>query len=316
MIGRRSKISIIGTGHVGSTCALWAVAKDIGDIVLIDINGDKAQGMALDLLQASPIERFSARINGGSDYSLTAGSDIVVIAAGLARKPGMSRNDLLWDNARIVRECASRAAQYSPDCILIIVTNPLEAMCHVALKASGFPRERVIGMAGILDSARFRTFIALELGVDASDVQAFVLGGHGDSMVPLHRYATVCGIPLAQLLPEDRIESVIDRTRNGGTEIVNLLKNGSAYYAPAAGIIQIVESIVRDKKTYLPCAVYLQGEYGISDIYCGIIAKIGSKGIEAIPELALLEEDKKLLNASAESIRDLLKLMKDGSTVT
>ena len=311
MVCRRPKISIIGAGNVGSTCAHWAASRDVGDVVLIDINADTAKGKALDLFQASPIECFSSRVTGGSDYSLTRGSDVVIITAGLPRKPGMSRNDLMEVNSKIVRECVVNAVRHSPDCIIIVVTNPLEAMCHVALKASGFPRERVIGMAGILDSARFRSFIAMELGIDAGDVQALVLGGHGDYMVPMFRYATVCGIPLTQLLSSDRINSIIDRTRNGGTEIVDLLKTGSAYYAPAAGIVQMIEAIVKDKKRYLPCAVHLRGEYGINGIYCGIIAKLGARGVEAIPELTLHKEDRILLNASVGTILELLKAMND-----
>jgi malate dehydrogenase len=274
---RRPKISIIGAGFVGSTCAHWAAAKELGDIVLIDINGDVAGGKALDLFEASPVEGFDSNIQGGSDYTLTAQSDVVILTAGLPRKPGMSRDDLLSTNAKIVKECAKQVAKHAPNAVLIIVSNPLDAMCHVAMTASGFPRERVIGMAGVLDSARFRSFIAMELNVSVEDIQAFVFGGHGDTMVPMPRYVTVGGIPLEQLMSKEKIAALVDRTRKGGAEIVNLLKTGSAYYAPAASSVQMAEAIVRDKKRYLPCAVYLKGEYGVKDLFCGVIAKLGAR---------------------------------------
>ena len=306
---RRPKISIIGAGFVGSTCAHWAASKELGDIVLIDINGDSARGKGLDLFESSPVEGFDSRIEGGSDYALTAQSDVVIITAGLPRKPGMSRDDLLATNAKIVKECATQAARYSPQAVLIIISNPLDAMCHVAMKASGFPRERVIGMAGVLDGARFRSFIAMELGVSVEDVQAFVFGGHGDTMVPMPRYVSVGGIPLQQLLSQERIDALVERTRKGGAEIVNLLKTGSAYYAPAASAVQMAEAIVRDKKRILPCAVYLKGEYGTHDLFCGVLAKLGSKGLEGIPTLELNAEEKAMFDHSAAAVKELVDAM-------
>ncbi|MBY0470802.1 malate dehydrogenase [bacterium] len=306
MAAKRPKISVIGAGFVGSTCAHWAAAKELGDVVLIDINGDVAKGKALDLFEASPIEGFDSKIQGGSDYALTAGSDVVIITAGLPRKPGMSRDDLLATNAKIVKECASQVAKHSPNSVIIIVSNPLDAMCHVALEASKFPRERVLGMAGVLDGARFRSFIAEELDVSVEDVQAFVFGGHGDTMVPMPRYVSVGGVPLPQLLKQDRIDAIVDRTRKGGAEIVNLLKTGSAYYAPSASAVQMAEAIVRDKKRYLPCAVLLKGEYGIKDLYCGVIAKLGAKGLEGIPVLEMTAQEKEMFNKSADAVRELV----------
>ncbi len=306
---RRPKISVIGSGFVGSTCAHWAAAKELGDVVLIDINGDAAKGKALDLFEASPVEGFDSRIEGGSDYALTADSDVVIITAGLPRKPGMSRDDLLATNAKIVKECASEVARYSPQCVLIVVSNPLDAMCHVAMTASKFPRERVLGMAGVLDGARFRSFIAMELGVSVEDVQAFVFGGHGDTMVPMPRYVSVGGIPLQQLLSEEKIAALVDRTRKGGAEIVNLLKTGSAYYAPAASAVQMAEAIIRDKKRYLPCAVYLKGEYGVQDLFCGVMAKLGAKGLEGVPALELNSHEKAMFEKSAAAVKELVDAM-------
>ncbi len=306
---RRPKISVIGAGFVGSTCAHWAASKELGDVVLIDINGDAAKGKALDLFEASPVEGFDSKIEGGSDYALTADSDVVIITAGLPRKPGMSRDDLLATNAKIVKECATQAARYSPNSVLIIVSNPLDAMCHVAMTASQFPRERVLGMAGVLDGARFRSFIAMELGVSVEDVQAFVFGGHGDTMVPMPRYVSVGGIPLQQLLSEEKINQIVDRTRKGGAEIVNLLKTGSAYYAPAASAVQMAEAIVRDKKRYLPCAVYLKGEYGVQDLFCGVIAKLGAKGLESVPTLELNSHEKAMFDQSAAAVKELVDAM-------
>ncbi len=306
---RRSKISVIGAGFVGSTCAHWAASKELGDVVLIDINGDAAQGKALDLFEASPVEGFDSKITGGSDFALTAHSDVVIITAGLPRKPGMSRDDLLSTNAKIVKDCAQQVAQHSPKSVLIIVSNPLDAMCHVAMTASGFPRERVLGMAGILDGARFRSFIASELNVSVEDVQAFVFGGHGDTMVPMPRYVSVGGIPLEQLLSKQKIDALVDRTRKGGAEIVNLLKTGSAYYAPAASAVQMAEAIVRDKKRYLPCAVYLKGEYGINDLFCGVIAKLGADGLENIPQLEMNSEEKAMFDKSAAAVKELVDAM-------
>ena len=306
---RRSKISVIGAGFVGSTCAHWAASKELGDVVLIDINGDAAKGKALDLFEASPVEVFDSNVQGGSDYALTANSDVVIITAGLPRKPGMSRDDLLSTNAKIVKECAAQAAKYSPNSVLIIVSNPLDAMCHVAMNASGFPRERVLGMAGVLDGARFRSFIAMELDVSVEDVQAFVFGGHGDTMVPMPRYVSVGGVPLQQLLSKEKIDAIVDRTRKGGAEIVNLLKTGSAYYAPAASAVQMAEAIVRDKKRFLPCAVYLKGEYGTKDLFCGVIAKLGAKGLEGIPVLELNSEEKAMFEKSAAAVKELVDAM-------
>jgi malate dehydrogenase len=309
MAQRRPKISVIGAGFVGSTCAHWAASKELGDVVLIDINGDAAKGKALDLFEASPVEGFDSNIQGGSDYALTANSDVVIITAGLPRKPGMSRDDLLSTNAKIVKECAAQSAKYSPNAVLIIVSNPLDAMCHVAMTASGFPRERVLGMAGVLDGARFRSFIAMELGVSVEDVQAFVFGGHGDTMVPMPRYVSVGGIPLEQLMSKEKIEALVDRTRKGGAEIVNLLKTGSAYYAPAASAVQMAEAIVRDKKRYLPCAVLLEGEYGIKGLFCGVIAKLGAKGLESIPVLEMNAEEKGMFEKSAGAVKELVDAM-------
>ena len=307
---RRPKISVIGAGFVGSTCAHWAASKELGDIVLIDINGDAAKGKALDLFEASPVEGFDSNLQGGSDYALTKDSDVVVITAGLPRKPGMSRDDLLATNSKIVKECAQQVAKYSPNCVIIVVSNPLDAMCHVALTASGFPRERVIGMAGVLDSARFRSFVAMECNVSVEDVQGFTLGGHGDTMVPMPRYTTVGGIPLTQLVSKDRIDSIVDRARKGGAEIVELLKTGSAYYAPAASTIQMVEAIVRDKKRILPCAVLLQGEYGVNNLFCGVLVKLGAKGLEGIPTLEFNAEEKDMFGKSATAVQGLVDDMK------
>ena len=309
-ISRRPKISIIGAGFVGSTCAHWAASKELGDIVLIDINGDAAKGKALDLFEASPVEGFDSHLQGGSDYSLTSNSDVVVITAGLPRKPGMSRDDLLNTNAKIVKEVAQNVAKHSPNCVMIIVSNPLDAMCHVALQASGFPRERVLGMAGVLDGARFRSFIAMECNVSVEDVQAFVFGGHGDTMVPMPRYVSVGGIPLTQMISKDRIDALVDRTRKGGAEIVDLLKTGSAYYAPAASVIQMVEAIVRDKKRILPCAVLLNGEYGVKNLFLGVLAKLGAKGLEGVPTIEMNAEEKDMFGKSTTAVQQLVDDMK------
>lgn len=310
MANRRPKISVIGAGFVGSTCAHWAASKELGDVVLIDINGDAAKGKALDLFEASPVEGFDSNITGGSDYALTEGSDVVIITAGLPRKPGMSRDDLLATNAKIVKECATNVAKYSPNCVIIIVSNPLDAMCHVAMEATKFPRERVLGMAGVLDGARFRSFIAMECGVSVEDVQAFVFGGHGDTMVPMARYVTVGGIPLPQVLPKEKIDALIDRARKGGAEIVNLLKTGSAYYAPASSAVQMAEAIVRDKKRILPCAVYLKGEYGQNGLFCGVLAKLGAKGMESVPMLELNPEEKAAFDKSCGAVQELVEALK------
>lgn len=307
---RRAKISVIGAGFVGSTCAHWAASKELGDVVLIDINDGAAAGKALDLFEASPVEGFDSRIQGGSDYALTKDSDVVIITAGLPRKPGMSRDDLLATNKKIVRECTQNVVKYSPHTILIIVSNPLDAMCHVAHEASGFPRERVIGMAGVLDGARFRSFIAEALDVSVEDVQAFVYGGHGDTMVPMPRYVSVGGIPLTQLLAKDKIDALVQRARTGGAEIVNLLKTGSAYYAPAASAVQMAEAIIRDKKRVLPCAVLLQGEYGQNGLFCGVLAKLGAKGVEQVMKLELNTEEQAMFNKSCDAVRELVDALK------
>jgi malate dehydrogenase len=310
MANRRPKISVIGAGFVGSTCAHWAASKELGDVVLIDINGDAAKGKALDLFEASPVEGFDSRLQGGSDYALTEGSDVVIITAGLPRKPGMSRDDLLSTNAKIVKECATQVAKFSPNCVIIIVSNPLDAMCHVAMEASKFPRERVLGMAGVLDGARFRSFIAEALDVSVEDVQAFVFGGHGDTMVPMPRYVSVGGIPLEKLLPKEKIDAIVQRTRSGGAEIVNLLKTGSAYYAPSASAVQMAEAIVRDKKRILPCAVMLNGEYGTKGLFCGVLAKLGAKGLESIPLLEMNADEKAMFDKSAAAVKELVDAMK------
>ncbi|MFZ5597326.1 MAG: malate dehydrogenase [Bacillota bacterium] len=305
----RRKITIVGSGNVGATCAHWAAAKELGDVVLIDVVEGIPQGKALDLMEAAPVEGFDCTITGTNSYEDTKGSDIVIITAGIARKPGMSRDDLLSTNAGIVASCAEQAAKYSPNACIIVVTNPLDIMAHVALKSSGFTPNRVIGMAGVLDSARFRTFIALELGISFEDVSAFVLGGHGDDMVPLVRYSYAGGIPIEKLIPRDRINAIVDRTRKGGAEIVNYLKTGSAYYAPGASVIQMAEAILKDKKRILPVAAYLQGEYGEKDMYFGVPAIIGGNGVEKILEVDLTADEKTLVEKSVASVRSLLKVL-------
>lgn len=302
----RKKITIIGAGNVGATCAHWAASKELGDIVLLDVVEGVPQGKALDLMEAAPVEGYDCQITGTNDYADTAGSDVVVITAGIARKPGMSRDDLVNTNIKIVGSAAAEAAKYSPDAILIVVTNPLDVMCYVALKKSGFPAERVFGMSGILDSARFRTFVAQELGVSFEDVTTLVLGGHGDHMVPLVRYTYAGGIPVEKLIPQDRLEAMVQRTRQGGAEIVNYLKTGSAYYAPGASVVQMVEAVLKDKKRVLPCAAYLQGEYGHSDIYAGVPVVVGAGGIERIIELDLTAEEQAAFDASVNAVRAVL----------
>lgn len=299
----RKKISIIGAGFVGATAAHWAAAKELGDIVLVDILEGIPQGKALDLFEASPIEGFDANVIGTNTYEETKGSDIVIITSGVPRKPGMSREDLLDINRKIIESVVAEVMARSPNAILLMVTNPLDTMTYLAFKKSGLPRERVIGMAGVLDTARYRAFIAMELGVSVEDIQAVLLGGHGDEMVPLPRYTTISGIPLSQLLPKEKIDKLVDRTRKGGGEIVNLLKTGSAFYAPSAGVVQMAEAILKDKKRILPCCVYLNGEYGLKDICFGVPVKLGEKGVESIIELELTEEEKGLVAKSAESVK-------------
>jgi malate dehydrogenase len=311
--GRR-KVTVVGAGNVGATAAQRIAEDRIADVCLIDVVEGVPQGKALDLAQAAPLMRHDFDITGTNDYADTAGSDIVVVTAGLARQPGMSRDDLLLKNASIVRSVVSQAVKYSPNCILVIVTNPLDAMVHVALEASGFPREGVIGMAGVLDSARFRAFIAEELGVSATDVSAFVLGGHGDTMVPLPRFSTVAGIPLPELMTAERIEALVQRTRNGGAEIVALLKTGSAFYAPASSALLMVDSILNDRKRVLPCAVLLKGEYKLDGLVVGVPVVLGARGMERIVEVKLTAEEQAALTTSAGSVRGLLETMKAAAT--
>jgi malate dehydrogenase len=303
----RSKVTVIGAGNVGATTAQRIAETGLADVVLIDIVEGLPQGKALDLSESAPVVGHDCTITGTNDYADTAGSDIVVVTSGLARQPGMSRDDLLAKNAGIVASVVGQAAAVSPNGILIIVTNPLDAMCHVALKASGFPRERVLGMAGILDSARFRTFIAWELGVSVTSTHAFVLGGHGDTMVPLPRYSTVAGIPLPDLLPPERIEALVTRTRNGGAEVVALLKSGSAYYAPAAAVAQMVGAILGDTKAVLPCAALLQGEYATQGLFVGVPVKLGRKGIEEIVQVELSAAEQGQFDRSAAAVRELVE---------
>ena len=306
----RKKITVIGAGNVGANCAVWAAKKELGDIVLVDIAEGTPQGKGLDLLQAGPVEGFDVNITGANDYAPTAGSDIIIITAGFPRKPGMSRDDLLLANYEVVRAATEQAVATSPNAIIIVVTNPLDAMAQVAWMVSKFPKNRVIGMAGVLDSARFRTFIAQELSVSVDNVTAVVLGGHGDTMVPLVRLSSVSGIPLADLIPADRLNAIVDRTKNGGAEIVKYLKTGSAYYAPSASAVEMVESILKDKKKVLPCAAYLEGEYGINGLFVGVPVKLGAKGIEQIYQIKLTEEEKGMLAKSAASVQELVDILK------
>ena len=305
----RKKVTIVGSGNVGATAAHWIVSKELADVVLIDIVEGVPQGKGLDLLEAMPIEKRDVHIIGTQDYRDTANSDIVVVTAGIPRKPGMSRDDLLNTNHNIMKTVVGEAVKHSPDCILIIVSNPLDAMAQAAYKMSGFPRERVIGMAGVLDSARFRTFIAEALNVSVENVTAFVLGGHGDTMVPLARYSTVAGIPITELLDATTLEKLIQRTRDGGAEIVKYLKTGSAYYAPSAAAVEMVEAILKDKKKILPCAVYLDGEYGIKGLFVGVPVKLGAKGVEEIIQIKLTAEENTALQKSAGSVKELVSVL-------
>lgn len=299
----RKKITIVGAGNVGATAAHWAAAKELGDIVLLDVVEGIPQGKALDLAEAGPVELYDAKIVGTNNYEDTANSDIVIITAGIARKPGMSRDDLQKTNAGIVKSVAEQAIRYSPHATFIVVSNPLDVMAYVTYKVTGLPRERVVGMAGILDTARYRTFIAMELGISVEDIQALVLGGHGDDMVPLASYTTISGIPLSHFLPKEKIDALVQRTRDGGIEIVNYLKTGSAYYAPSAAAIQMAEAILKDKKRLLPCSAYLQGEFGLSDVFVGVPVILGEGGVEKIVEVPLTEEEKCALHQSAEHVR-------------
>lgn len=308
----RNKVSVVGAGNVGATTAQRIAEAGLADVVLIDIVEGLPQGKALDLAEAAPVMGHDARITGTNDYADTADSDIVVVTSGLARQPGMSRDDLLAKNAGIVRSVVEQAVRHSPDCILVIVTNPLDAMCHVAMQASGFPRERVIGMAGVLDSARFRAFIAMELGVSVDDTHAFVLGGHGDTMVPLPRYSTVAGIPITELLTAERVQALVDRTANGGAEIVALLKAGSAYYAPGAATYEMVDAILRDRKRVLPCAVHLEGEYGVDGLFVGVPVVLGRSGMERIIEIALTGAEQAAFARSAAAVQELVGKLGQG----
>lgn len=302
----RNKITVVGAGNVGASAAQRMVEKHLGDVVLIDVVEGIPEGKALDLWESAPIEGYDCRLKGTQDYADTAKSDVVVITAGLARKPGMSRDDLLFKNHEIVKGVVEQIVRHSPDSILVVVTNPLDAMAQTALKVSGFPKQRVVGMAGVLDAARFRAFIAEALDVSVGNVHAMVLGGHGDTMVPLPRFSTVAGIPLPELMPKETIERLVERTRNGGAEIVAFLKTGSAYYAPSAAIVEMVQSLLQDRKRILPCAAYLEGEYGIHGLFAGVPVKLGRRGVEAILEIPLTDAEKQALHASAAAVKELV----------
>src|SRR5256886_2581899 len=302
----RRKVTVVGAGNVGATTAQRIAEAGLADVVLVDIVEGLPQGKGLDLAEAAPVVSHDARVFGTNDYAETTGSDVIVVTSGLARQPGMSRDDLLAKNAGIVRAVVEASASQSPDAVLVVVTNPLDAMCHVAMRASGFPRERVLGMAGVPDSARFRTFMAEELGVSVADTSAFVLGGHGDTMVPLPRYSTVAGIPITDLLPADRIKAHVDRTANGGAEIVALLKTGSAFYAPAVSAFEMVDAILRDRRRVLPCATYLQGEYGVDGLFVGVPVVLGKGGLQRVIEIKLTADEQAAFEKSAAAVRELL----------
>jgi malate dehydrogenase len=304
------KVTVVGAGNVGATLAQRLADAELADIVLIDIIEGMPQGKGLDMMEAMPVEGSDARVIGTNDYKDTAGSEIVVITAGIARKPGMSRDDLLNTNYKIVKECTESALRHSPGAILIVVSNPLDAMCQVAHKVSGLPRQRVFGMAGVLDSARMRSFIAMELGVSVENTHAFVLGGHGDTMVPLPRYSTVSGIPITELLAPERVEAIVKRTAGGGAEIVSLLKTGSAYYAPSASTAEMVDAVLKDKHKVLPCCCYLEGEFGIKDLYVGVPAQLGLKGIEKIWEIKLTDAERAALHKSAAAVKELVDVLR------
>jgi len=305
----KTKVTVVGAGNVGATVAQGIALKELADVVLVDIVEGVPQGKSLDLMETAPVEKYDSILRGTNGYDETEGSDIVVITAGLPRKPGMSRDDLLWKNEEIVGGVTAEVAKRSPNCVIIVVSNPLDAMCEVARRVSKFPRERVLGMAGVLDSARMRAFIAMELNVSVENTHAFVLGGHGDTMVPLPRYSTVAGIPITELIPEDRINAIVDRTRNGGAEIVNLLKT-SAWYAPGASTVEMVEAILKDKRKILPCAAFLQGEYGYNDLFVGVPVKLGRNGLEQIIEIELKEDEAAALRKSADAVKELVDKLK------
>ncbi len=305
----RSKITVVGAGFVGSTLVQRLAERDYADVVMFDIIPNMPQGKALDLLQAGPVLGYDSLVVGTNDYADTANSDIVVITSGFPRKPGMTRDDLVKKNQEIVSQVTQEVVKYSPDCIIIMVTNPLDAMAQLAYHTSGFPRHRVIGMAGVLDTARFRTFIAQELNVSVRDVQAYVLGGHGDTMIPLSRMCTVAGVPISELISAERIVQIVQRTRDGGAEIVKLLGMGSAYFAPSASVLQMVDSILLDKNMIMPCAVYLQGEYGIQGLFVGVPVKLGAQGLEQIIEMELTQDEQSLLQKSARAVKELIDVM-------
>lgn len=305
----RSKITVVGAGFVGSTLVQRLAERDYADVVMFDIVPNMPQGKALDMLQAGPVLGYDTLITGTNNYADTANSDIVVITSGFPRKPGMSRDDLLKKNREIITQVTEQVVKYSPNSIIIMVTNPLDAMAHVALQVSGFPRERVLGMAGVLDTARFRTFIAQEVGASVRDVQAYVLGGHGDTMVPLSRMCTVAGVPISQLIPAERIEQIVQRTRDGGAEIVKLLGTGSAYFAPSASVLQMIDSIILDKKMIMPCAIYLQGEYAINNLYVGVPAQLGAQGLEKVVEVELTEQERSQLHKSVAAVKELVEVL-------
>ena len=306
----RKKITIVGAGNVGAHAAVWAAIKELGDIVLIDVVEGVPQGKGLDLTEASPVEGFDSKIRGTNDYKDTANSDIVIITAGIARKPGMSRSDLINTNTGIVKDVAGQIAKHSPNAIIIVVTNPLDVMVYVAWKASGFSANRVIGLSGALDAARLKAFIAMELNVSVEDISATVIGGHADEMVPLPRYSTVSGIPIGQLISKDRIDAIMERTKKAGGEIVGLLKTGSAFYAPSAAVIEMAESIIKDKKRIIPCAAYCNGKYGVKGIFIGVPVKLGSNGVEDIIEIELNADEKKAFDNSVSAIRKLIEEIK------
>ena len=306
----RKKVTVVGAGHVGANCALRIADKELADVVLVDVVEGVPQGKALDILESGPVQGYDVSITGANDYAPTADSDIAIITAGLARKPGMSRDDLLFANNDVVRTCAEQVAKYSPKCIVIVVTNPLDVMTQAAFWASKFPKNRVVGMAGVLDSARFRTFIAEELQVSVENVTGVVMGGHGDTMVPIVRLSSVSGIPLTELMNQATIDRIVDRTRNGGAEIVKYLKTGSAYYAPSASAVEMAESILKDKKKVLPCAAYLEGEYGIDGLYVGVPVKLGAEGIEKIYEVKLTDDEMAMLKKSAGAVQEMVDVLK------
>ena len=307
---KRKKITVIGAGFVGSTCAHWAAQKELGDVILLDINEGAAKGKALDLFEASPVETFDSKVTGTANYADIEGSDVVILTAGIPRKPGMSRDDLMTTNAKIVKEASLGIKKYAPNSVVIVVSNPLDAMAFVCKETTGFPRNRVIGMAGVLDGARMRSFIAEECNVSVKDVNAFVLGGHGDTMVPMPRHCSVGGVPLTEMLSTEKIDAIVTRTRNGGAEIVGLLKTGSAYYAPSASAVQMAEAILKNQNRILPCAALLEGEYGVKNLFVGVLCKIGGNGLEKVIELKLNETEKAGLDNSIKAVKELVEALK------